>query len=724
MNKNSRFSRMRRFFSLQAATLSFFMLCYPRSHAAAEKPDDFTFIHVSDIHSPYAAAQSRETIAAIPTTGTITLEPYNISVPAPSFVIASGDLNEFSGGAGNWAKYLSLWKNVAIPIYHQLGNHDNTWDCGRPRLRLIHGSPFYAFEHGGIKFIGWDSATPQDPRPSIAAEGLAWLDSELDATPDRQPIIFFSHHPLDGAEFASGYDTARLLERLKSKNIVLLLAGHGHGRRSWKIGGINTIMGGSTYGDKRGFGIVSIQDGMLRACHQLIEPGAGQAAQLAQLEKPIARASAFPPSPSVSPGDGAVFPEGEPVAWLLDAPPPATDGRWILDEKTSGSLAMESGRWVCRLDRERLEPGAHAIAFEFAGEGGLQARRTVSFWLDQGPLRIVWKRHVPGSIQSTPVAANGRLFFGANDGALYAVDAATGVDLWQFRTAGEARSTPCLIPAGSGSEANGVVFGSSDGHVYSLGAEGDLRWKTAAGAALYSSPVYAEGRVFCVTNGGEMLALDAATGRIAWRQDAAEYAMETGPALGGGLVFAGAWDRYLYATEAQDGALRWRKLSKGSDRPAAAQYYSPADCAPAYVAPNLFASDRAHCLTILDAATGKQLLAETQCSAVSASPDGSFAYLRHTNGRVSKRRPDGSLVWTAEAPTGYLPNPPIEAGGYVFVLSDRGLLSILDAGTGQGIARYQAFPSLFAHASPAFDGERIFVADLGGALLALNFAAD
>lgn len=129
------------------------------------------------------AINSRETLAALPAAGQVHLVPYNITVPGPSFAIVTGDLNEFSGGSGWWERYCELWRAVSFPVYHQFGNHDNTWDCGRPRLRQLHGSAFYAFEQSGIKFIGWDTATPQDPRPSVATEGLRWLEAEFTSSP-------------------------------------------------------------------------------------------------------------------------------------------------------------------------------------------------------------------------------------------------------------------------------------------------------------------------------------------------------------------------------------------------------------------------------------------------------------------------------------------------------------------------------------------------------------
>jgi 3',5'-cyclic AMP phosphodiesterase CpdA len=249
--------------------------------------DDFTFLHLSDVHYPHARDQSAATIAALPR-GPIALTPYQVTAPAPAFAIVTGDLNEFSGGNGAWEGYLGLWQDWPRPVYHQLGNHDNTWDCGRPRLRQLYASPFYSFEHGGVRFIGFDTATPQDPRPSLATEGLVWLAQEFAKTPPEQPVIFFCHHPLDGAEFASAYARLRLIELLQTRNVILVLDGHGHGATRRSIGGFDCVMGGSTWGAKHGYGIVSIQSGMLRVCHQFV---GDEATMVPLLGKPLAAQS-------------------------------------------------------------------------------------------------------------------------------------------------------------------------------------------------------------------------------------------------------------------------------------------------------------------------------------------------------------------------------------------------------------------------------------------------
>jgi hypothetical protein len=73
---------------------------------------------------------------------------------------------------------------------------------------------------------------------------------------------------------------------------------------------------------------------------------------------------------------------------------------------------------------------------------------------------------------------------------VYALEAATGVQLWNFTTGGDVASSPAV--------AEGIVYvGSYDGKVYALDAsEGSLIWSYQTDDLVVSSPAAAEGVVY------------------------------------------------------------------------------------------------------------------------------------------------------------------------------------------------------------------------------------
>jgi outer membrane protein assembly factor BamB len=159
--------------------------------------------------------------------------------------------------------------------------------------------------------------------------------------------------------------------------------------------------------------------------------------------------------------------------------------------------------------------------------------------------RKLWSAQV-GAGMSSPIVADGRLIAQGNDGngtdTIFALDAATGTELWRF-------SLPCkadahempIVPNGPG--ATPTIFGS---HVFALTREGDLvvldnatgqlAWRknliTDLGGkrpvyGYTQSPLVADGRLFLDVGAeaektGSTVALDAATGEVKWRAGTGE----------------------------------------------------------------------------------------------------------------------------------------------------------------------------------------------------------
>jgi outer membrane protein assembly factor BamB len=160
-------------------------------------------------------------------------------------------------------------------------------------------------------------------------------------------------------------------------------------------------------------------------------------------------------------------------------------------------------------------------------------------WPVEGP-RKLWNAQV-GAGMSSAAVVDGRLFTQGNDGnghdEVFALDAATGAELWRFTfpCASVAHEMP-IVPNGPG--ATPTVHG---GHVFILSREGDLiSLETNTGAVAWrknlltdlggkrpvygyaQSPLVDGGRVFLDVGAapdqtGSTVALDAATGEVIWR---------------------------------------------------------------------------------------------------------------------------------------------------------------------------------------------------------------
>lgn len=186
-------------------------------------------------------------------------------------------------------------------------------------------------------------------------------------------------------------------------------------------------------------------------------------------------------------------------------------------------------------------------------------------------------------MRSTPALDAGTAYFGSYDGEFYAVEAATGKLRWKFTTAGEQKfsarglhgSQPRqqIIPdawdffLSSPVVANGrVYFGSGDGHIYALDAgSGQLVWKFATQGVVHASPALADGVLFVGSWDTWFYALDAATGELKWKfktgEDPVNHNQEglpSSPCVADGVVYFGCRDSHLYAIDAKTGVEKWK----------------------------------------------------------------------------------------------------------------------------------------------------------------------
>jgi outer membrane protein assembly factor BamB len=275
-----------------------------------------------------------------------------------------------------------------------------------------------------------------------------------------------------------------------------------------------------------------------------------------------------------------------------------------------------------------------------------------------------WKFATKGPVPSTPAVAGGLVYFASYDGRFYAVDARTGQLQWRFSTGGEKRfeakglhgmlpkeqtiADPFDIFLSSPVVAQGAVyFGSGDGNLYALdAASGELRWKFATGDVVHASPAYAAGTLYFGSFDSRFYAVDAATGKEKWRfqggQDPVihnQVGFQSSPTVVDGIVYTGCRDSNVYALDAATGKEKWRFNNAGSW----------VNSAPALVGGKLlFATSDSSLFRVVDAATGKAVFEKSTNAYVFSSPAvaGDVVYFGVMNGRLQARDlASGELLW-------------------------------------------------------------------------------
>lgn len=224
-------------------------------------------------------------------------------------------------------------------------------------------------------------------------------------------------------------------------------------------------------------------------------------------------------------------------------------------------LAQESAtgidRWRFRLKGVSLSPVAVASGVVYVG-----ASNGTFYALNGATGKELWNKGQKGRdfYTAAPVVANGVVYFSSTesfgassnirpDGRIFALELASGNQQWVFNTKGT---------IGAAAYADKTLFaGDSEGYLHALdAATGQERWKFKSSGGGVSPPTTENGVVYFSAYDGSLHAVDAGTGLERWRNTKGPK-VATHLALGRGTIYFGGENNNLYAVDAANGQVKW-----------------------------------------------------------------------------------------------------------------------------------------------------------------------
>jgi outer membrane protein assembly factor BamB len=187
-----------------------------------------------------------------------------------------------------------------------------------------------------------------------------------------------------------------------------------------------------------------------------------------------------------------------------------------------------------------------------------------AYSLDADTGKVLWERSIGRLNASSPAYSRHRLYIvNLVPGHIVKLDAKTGKIIWKRSLPGRAESSPVVI-------GRTVYFGCEDGKLYALSTgKGHLRWATSLGGPIKSAPAYYGGRLYVGDYGGYMNAVDAKSGKLIWQSGSLGQGFGTSgqfystPAVAFGRVYAGNNDDRVYSYDIKDGTLAWSYSTGG-----------------------------------------------------------------------------------------------------------------------------------------------------------------
>ena len=144
--------------------------------------------------------------------------------------------------------------------------------------------------------------------------------------------------------------------------------------------------------------------------------------------------------------------------------------------------------------------------------------KVAAIWARSG--KVSWSKDLPSRSESSPLVVDHRVYFGTEDGTVYAMSVDDGSIKWKFRAGGAVKGGPALVDGK-------LYFGTYGGNVYAISQQtGKQVWHTGTSGAnfglsagnFYATPAVAFGRVYIGNTDGNMYSFSAATGKLAWRR--------------------------------------------------------------------------------------------------------------------------------------------------------------------------------------------------------------
>ncbi len=332
--------------------------------------------------------------------------------------------------------------------------------------------------------------------------------------------------------------------------------------------------------------------------------------------------------------------------------------------------------------------------------------------------KVVWEYEDHGDI-GAGISTDGRSMFTANTvGEVYALDLKSGQKEWSFKTGGKVYSTPAY-------HKGVVIVGSSDHFIYGLNAKtGELVWKIEANKAVLGSPAVAKGKAYIGASDGIFRAIDVKSGKTIWTFDQVKGYVSTLPTLADGKVIFGSWQNGFYALDQKSGRLIWEWSNGHANR-----MFSAAACYPVVVNNRVFVVAPDRFMTAIDLKTGKTVWREKKDDyrvreSMGLSKDKKLVLAKTMDGEligVPNNADNMDISWKAKLKLPYelAPTAIYSNSKYIFVPSDKGLLTAVDPKSGETAWQYKISNGMIN--PPLVLKDRVVVSTMDGKNVMLTY---
>jgi outer membrane protein assembly factor BamB len=413
----------------------------------------------------------------------------------------------------------------------------------------------------------------------------------------------------------------------------------------------------------------------------------------------------------------------------------------ITDQTTTSVDASEAGKPV-----QLPAPQANA---SWSQPGGSPANDLGHLALG-GELHKIWSASAgtgsssSGRLSAVPLVVDGKVFTLDAGGTVSAFSVDNGSRLWSANVTPANEKRKEGFGGGLALDGGRLYAATGFGTVLAIDpSSGAVQWSQHIGEPIRSAPTAAGGKVYFVSAGNMLYALNGGDGKQLWTSrglpQAATLLSSVSPAVNGNVVVAPFPAGDLAAFEADSGKATWHdSLSGATETSAVAILVDPAR--PVIDHGVVFAISHGGKMIALSESSGERLWTRNLASTQMPWVAGDTVYVVDVGGKlIALARADGKVRWVTDLPipppsrtsvlAGKLPwgtdspgapnwNGPVLAGGKLWLVSGSGLLVGADARTGQLVSQLDLGTAVYV--TPVVAGGRMYILADNASLIALD----
>lgn len=337
-------------------------------------------------------------------------------------------------------------------------------------------------------------------------------------------------------------------------------------------------------------------------------------------------------------------------------------------------------------------------------------------------------------ISAPPVVDGGLVFAMDGRGRVSAFDEETGRRRWSRTLRADSRRDRRARSGGVATR-NGRLYATTGfGAVVALDAvTGEEIWRTRTGGPIHATPTVSGGRVYTVSVDNELFALSAEDGSVLWTYQSltepARILAASSPAVRGDIVVAPFASGEVAALQTENGRAVWTEALTRRARTTPLGALNDIAGSPVIADDIVYSVSHSGVLSALSLRTGEPLWTRPAGGINRPWIAGAYLYIVTTDAQlVCLSRYDGRVYWVRQLKLYDNPNKrrgkvawsgPVLAGGRLYLTSaddGNGRLHALSPQTGEELERYKIGEATFV--APVVANETLYTIDDDGRLSA------